>query len=200
MGGTTVENYDPDKELWARAIHDPSAFDELCEKHSVLVRGELRRLRPSLTREDLHDLEQLVRIELFKSLPNFRGEALLSTWLVGITKNVFHNWFRKPQAHYDTIAISEDLDSSTTHTSTPPQEKPIIDAIVLRDALKKLTECEQQVIQLRYNAQLTDMEIECRLNTPLGTVKSRISRALKKLRCDDILREAFLFEEGTDIE
>ena len=52
----------------------------------------------------------------------------------------------------------------------------------LRSALTALTPNERQAIEAAYFSELTYAEVAARLNEPLGTVKTRISSALHKLR------------------
>lgn len=56
-------------------------------------------------------------------------------------------------------------------------------------ALRRLTESQRVVLVLRYVADLTVPEVAEVLHVPVGTAKSRISRALAAIRLTDILEE-----------
>ena len=59
---------------------DSAAFGLLVRQHQSAVRAQLRRLlRGDLARAD--DLAQEVFVQAWLKLPQFRGEARLSTWL-----------------------------------------------------------------------------------------------------------------------
>jgi RNA polymerase sigma-70 factor, ECF subfamily len=53
---------------------------------------------------------------------------------------------------------------------------------VVRAAMAVLTPSERQVVEAAFMAEMTHAEVAARLNEPLGTVKTRIRNALKKLR------------------
>ena len=73
------------------------------------------------------------------------------------------------------------------------------DAVATTDAVHRaldhLTKQHRDVVVLRYFAGLTEQETARALDTPAGTVKSRLSRALHRLASDDHLRD--LRPEGT---
>ena len=188
-GETNVDDRDPDLVLWQRAVQDARAFEQLRLKYRILVRSEMRRRVATLKEEDLQDLEQLVWIAVNHSLPSFRGQSRFSTWLVGTSKNVLFSWLRQQR----TRPACENLDILFAATNQPDstQETPIVHAIVLTEAVENLKSNERDVIQLRYQEQLTDEEIARRMEIPLGTVKSLIRSALKKLRQNEHLWQAF---------
>ncbi len=55
-------------------------------------------------------------------------------------------------------------------------------AHVLQQALRVLTPAERQAIETAYFSELTYVDVAARLNEPLGTIKTRIRSALRKLR------------------
>lgn len=65
------------------------------------------------------------------------------------------------------------------------------EAVVLRDAVRRsltqLSPDQREVVVLRYYAHLTEAQMAAALGVAPGTVKSRLARALKVLRCDPTL-------------
>jgi len=180
-------------------MHDARTFDQLRLKYRVLVRGEMRRRVPGLKEEDLQDLEQSVWIAINSSLPTFRGQSLFSTWLVGTTKNILFSWLRQQRSHPATVSPSDPSEAPTTPLPDKDGalEAPIVQAVVLETAIDHLKEKERQVIHFRYWEQLTDEEMAQRMNLPLGTVKGIVRSALRKLRHNRHLWQAFM--EGMPI-
>ncbi len=61
-------------------------------------------------------------------------------------------------------------------------QEQLLDAVALSQGVRALTGVQREAIQLAYYEGLTHAEIANRLGTPLGTVKSRLSEALRSLR------------------
>lgn len=57
----------------------------------------------------------------------------------------------------------------------------------LEQAVASLSAEHRQVVELRYFDDLPVSQIAKRIDIPIGTVKSRLSRALRVLECDDLL-------------
>jgi len=77
------------------------------------------------------------------------------------------------------------------HPSSPPEEAPRgpqealeheENAVLVRDALTRLTPGERQAIEVAFFSELTYAETATRLDQPLGTIKTRIRSGLSKLR------------------
>ena len=63
----------------------------------------------------------------------------------------------------------------------PAREQEIVDRLWLHGALSRLPDREREVVGLAYFAELSHSQIAVRIDQPLGTVKSRIRRALERL-------------------
>lgn len=75
------------KDLVERARRrDGAAFRELFRAHLAMVHRVIYRLAGP--RSDVEDLVQTAFVEAFRSLPDFRGDALFSTWLTRIAVRV----------------------------------------------------------------------------------------------------------------
>ncbi|HLK59303.1 MAG TPA: sigma-70 family RNA polymerase sigma factor [Chthonomonadaceae bacterium] len=178
-----MQGRDPDLEIWRQAQrHDAAAevaYAQLRRKYTPLVYTELRKRNYYTGEEDLHDLAQRVWIAVWNSLPTFRGQSAFSTWLVGITKNIAFDWLRRKKVEERAVysVVQERLTSDEALT-----ESQIVTHAAVHQAVMNLVQTEREVIYLRYFAQLTDEAIAKQLETPLGTVKSRIRAGLVKLK------------------
>ncbi len=82
-------------------------FEQLVREHQDMVFRTLFRLLG--TREHLDDLAQDVFLRLFRAWPQFRGEALLTTYLYRIAVNVAQDeWKRRKKERDSTVSISEE--------------------------------------------------------------------------------------------
>jgi RNA polymerase sigma-70 factor (ECF subfamily) len=83
---------------------DPAAFRELFQAHAGSVQRVVRRMVGA--RADVEDLVQTAFVEAFRSLPDFRGDALFSTWLTRIAIRVTMRAVRRrqpPEASLDDV-------------------------------------------------------------------------------------------------
>ncbi len=94
---------------------DPAAFRELFHCYVGLVHRVVRRLAgPG---PDVEDFVQAAFVEAFRSLPDFRGDALFSTWLTRITVRVaMHGTRRRPPR-----ALSLDETTERAHDHPDPE-------------------------------------------------------------------------------
>jgi RNA polymerase sigma-70 factor (ECF subfamily) len=66
--------------------------------------------------------------------------------------------------------------------STPPDDEPVVQRLDMARMIARLNEAQQQTVRLAYYDGLTHEQIAQRLDEPVGTVKSRLSNALRALR------------------
>lgn len=102
------------------------------------------------------------------------------TWLLNIVRRVAIDKTRsasyKKEKRTDGSSAWESQELQGHHWM------PEIETIGLRGMVNSLDEKQQEVIDLIYFQGFTHKEVQERLNIPLGTVKSRIRLAMKKLR------------------
>ena len=181
-----------DAELIARAkCGDLRAFDQLVLQHQQTVFAVALRMLGS--RDEAQDIAQDAFVRAFRGLGSFRQEAKLSTWLVSITMNLCRNrrrwWMRRRRVivaslddsgNGDERALKDeiaDLAPSPALLAERSDQKRVIMA-----ALQTLDEEDRMVIVLRDIQGYAYEEIAEALGWPLGTVKSRLSRARLQLR------------------
>jgi RNA polymerase sigma-70 factor (ECF subfamily) len=66
--------------------------------------------------------------------------------------------------------------------STPAEDEPVVQRLDMAHMVAQLNEAQQRTIRLAYYDGLTHEQIAQRLGEPVGTVKSRLSNALRALR------------------
>jgi RNA polymerase sigma-70 factor (ECF subfamily) len=157
---------------------DDVAFTELVERYKDLVYGMIWRLAPDRTQAD--DLAQDVFLKVHRGLPYFRGEARLSTWIYRIVANVCTQARSRPVREVSLDRGPE----------KPPIDPPSIDGsfadFELRDRLEKaIAQLPEQYRFLIAAHHLRGVQYEAlaeALNVPLGTVKTHLHRAKRRLR------------------
>lgn len=109
-------------------------------------------------------------------------KASASTWIYTIARNMRIDLLRKinrPEPDMNDPAMTPDPDPMAYDVIALDQE-----AELMRKSLAELPEDQQRVLQLAYFEDKTHSEVAEELNVPLGTVKSRIRLALKRIRTE----------------
>ena len=164
----------PDAELIARVVagDDPRAFERLVMQYQSPVRGFLRQLTSDPAAAD--DLAQETFLKAFQRLAQFRGDAKLSTWLIAIAYNEFRQSQRRT-AHQLKItgALRQEPDLHTIEPSSEIHDLPKL--------LGWLEEDERVVMVLSYAYEFSHREIALVTGLPVGTVKSKVTRAKQRI-------------------
>lgn len=176
---------------------DPTAFEKLVTANEAFVYNlALRTLR---SEQDAQDACQEVFIKVWTSLGSFRGDSKLSVWLYRITGNVCTDILRRRKG--DTVSLTfEDGDGGDTELEIPdsaPGPYEILEkkerSAALSAALFSLPEEHRRPLILRESGGMSYIEISKALNIEVGTVKSRIFRARKKL-CEILSEDGNFFD------
>jgi RNA polymerase sigma-70 factor, ECF subfamily len=170
---------DDQRELIDRAqAGEATAFERLAAQHAVrLWRCALALCRDSHWAEDL---AQETLVEAWQSLARFDGRCEFSSWLHGILRHRFLKGRRQNAAR---LSASDGLDQTPCIACTPDRSAEVSeDALRIRQTVASLPEEHRLVVELRFFAGATLDEISAAIGCPLGTVKSRLHHALKKLR------------------
>lgn len=153
-----------------------------------LYAGAMRLARnPS----DAADLVQETYLKAYQAFDRFEQGTNLKAWLFRILTNTYINLYRKRQK----AGIQEGLDeledwqlgdsSSLTQSSVRSAEAEAIDHMpdaVIRDALNSLPEQRRLVIYLADVEGFSYQDIADIMDTPVGTVMSRLHRGRRDLR------------------
>jgi len=161
-------------------------FEQLVRDHQSMVFRTLLRLTGS--REHLDDLAQEVFLRLFRALPGFRGESLVTTYLYRITVNVAQDeWKRRRRDAQSLVSISDETYAWEERLQHP--ERNAEEQIEEREfqnlveaQLQLLSHAERAVLVLYHQEERTYEQIALALGLPVGTVRTHLHRGRKKLR------------------
>ena len=144
--------------------------------------------------QDAMDCAQETMLRAYRSFSSFRKEARFSTWITRIAMNVCSDELRRrrPAVSLDQMREEAGFDPPSKEKSPYAQLEEKERLALLRKALGELPEDVRQLIVLRDIKGLSYDEIAAILSLPLGTVKSRISRARDKL-AEKLKQSAELF-------
>lgn len=137
---------------------------------------------------DAEDVAQEAFIRAFKNFAHYDPTRPLLPWLLGITANLARNRRRALGRYlYHIQRLARLVPEETTHPESEATQNTDAQAIWL--AVRRLTATDQEIIYLRYFLSLSVEETSVALAIAPGTVKSRLSRALERLR--GIVRDEF---------
>ena len=163
---------------------DMDAFEAIVRAHEKTVYN--LALRSLGNPEDAEDAAQEVFLKAYTSIKSFRGESKISVWLYRITNNVCIDFLRRRR---DVVSLSvEDAEGAETEleiADTAFDPAAIAERADLKarvgEAVRLLPQEQREAFLLRVVAEQSYEEIAAALNIDIGTVKSRIFRARKKL-------------------
>ncbi len=126
------------------------------------------------------DLTQQTFMGLVQSRDRFRGDASFRTYLFMIARKRLYSYLRKNQrkdpVEFDSTSVADIGLASPSRAVAVRQEQQL-----LLQALRRLPVEMQVALELFYWEELTVAEIAEVLETPIGTVKSRLQRARTRL-------------------
>jgi RNA polymerase sigma-70 factor (ECF subfamily) len=158
-------------------------FTEIVIRHQPRVKRFLSRHTQQL--EDAADLTQETFVQAYLKLPNWRGKAKFSTWLIGIALNLARNHAnRSPNLRHVHGAFSENDEAIDKGFGYDPERAFAENS--RQHAL--LAALGQLPVELRMPLTLIALddipydEAAVVLAIPIGTLKSRLNRARRLLR------------------
>lgn len=132
---------------------------------------------------DAEDLTQQAFVEAAKAYESFRGASELSTWLYGIAMNLVRNYLsRSPHRRY---AFESDEVLETTQAEQPDPSEQLAQTQAVRRLQQEIDGLPaemREVLLLVALEELSYEEAAVLLSIPVGTVRSRVSRARTTLR------------------
>jgi RNA polymerase sigma-70 factor (ECF subfamily) len=157
---------------------DERAFAELVDRYKDLVYGMVTRL--SSDRTQVEDLAQEVFLKIHRGLPYFRGDARLSTWIYRIVANVCSQSRGKPRVE---VSLEQGPDRPAID---PGASDGAFANLELRDRLEKaIAQLPEQYRFLIAAHHLKGVQYDAlaeALDIPIGTVKTHLHRAKRRLR------------------
>jgi RNA polymerase sigma-70 factor (ECF subfamily) len=157
---------------------DAKAYRELVERHEHRVYRFL--LKHVACADEAEDLAQETFLQAYRSLRSYQASAQFTTWLIGIGLNVarnHHNRSRLPAAGGD-----EEIEKLLCPAADPAdsaRQTALLRA--LHRAMSGLPADQRECVTMIALEGLAYDEASLVLGVPIGTIKSRLSRARAKL-------------------
>lgn len=165
--------FDDDRQLVAKAAAgSPAAGEELFSRHWLAAWRLAFSVSGSAAAAD--DVAQDAFERAFRGLSSFNGRSSFRTWLSRIVLNQSIDLARR-QSRLQPLELAE-MPSEEWSDDAAVRDRDLFDAVLA------LPPERRTAIVLRYWARHTPPEIAEILGVPLGTVHSRLARALAELR------------------
>lgn len=169
-------------EALARAVQQGSeaAMNSLVERYySPLLRYLFRMAGGQQALAE--DMTQETFLRMMRGISSYNPQRPFKAWLYTVASNVARNYYSKADTKLTENSEEEDdyaADESLPEAAMMQRQ----DSAAVFDALMSLPEQQRSVVVLFYYEDLPQKEIAEILSIPLGTVKSRLSNGLKRLR------------------
>lgn len=158
---------------------DKAALEELYDRYEKMLFSYLCKMTGD--RDLAEEALQEVFVKVWRGVGSYdESKGKFVAWLVTMSRNAAVDLIRKqkkPSVPLDEIAEVESTDSSVEETAEWQEKSEQI-----HQAVQHLSEEQQKMVQLFYFKGYTHETIAEKCGIPLGTVKSRIRLALKKLK------------------
>lgn len=162
-----------DRELIAEFLTgDRASAGHLVKRYQSPIRQFLRRLTAG-DHALADDIAQETFIRMLTGLAAFRGDASLSTWLHAVAYRIFLR-------HVESSSRFEFVDDEEMPEAMAVAPTAMSD-ILVEQMMKHLSVKERLMVTLSFSAGMSHSEIAEVTGTPLGTIKSHVNRAKKKL-------------------
>ncbi|WP_226682319.1 RNA polymerase sigma factor [Sutcliffiella horikoshii] len=159
---------------------DQAAFEAFVHRYHVPIHQYTERLLKDSKKAE--DVVQETFIRLLKQLKSKQIPTYPKAWLYRVASNICKDYWRSAQYRSEDTAKEE-------MPVTVDQQASVIEIYERQEtrkemlaSLKSLSESQQQIVTLRFYQDMKLKEIADILDLPLGTVKSNLFHALKKLK------------------
>lgn len=164
-----------------RSGQKDKAFDNIVSSYTERLYWHVRRF--TCSHDDSNDLLQDIFIKVWSSLPNFRGESQLYTWIYRIATNEVLNHMRKQR-----LRAMVSLDSEANFLAKKIDEDAYFNGDELQrellKAIQRLPEKQRIVFCFRYFDEMKYEEISEITDTSVGALKASYHFAYNKIKED----------------
>lgn len=189
-GNTPVRPSPAAGDLEALRAGDSQALRRfVCEHSTLLYRGIFRLVRDP---DETENLMQETYFQALRSLPSFRGQSRVSTWLYGIAMNVTLAFLRKQRRTKvldaeemerlpsDAVPVGQEAALAFQNPQEVVERQELVRLV--REAVQQLPASYRDIITLRDLEARSTEEVAARLGISEINVRVRLHRARQALR------------------
>ena len=156
---------------------DERAFGRLMEQFGARTLAHLR----GLTGDDAEDVQQEVWLTVYRNIAGLSNPGAFRTWLYRTTRHRAIDWLRRRKRERELI---EDvvLEAPVSAGAAEPDAMPEMSEARFNAVLAVLPPPQREVVLLRYREDLSYAEIALVVGCPIGTVRTRLHHAKRRLQ------------------
>jgi RNA polymerase sigma-70 factor (ECF subfamily) len=173
------------------ALHngDPAPFEEFVRSEAGTLIAFFVHL--GAERSEAEDLAQETFVKLYKSAPHYEPRQAFSSYALRVARNAWIDRRRRAAVRPGGVSLDEQTDDGAAPLGerlTAPASDVLAlaslseDRARLRLAIAQLPAAHAAVFELAVLRELPYASVAQTLGIPVGTVKSRVFHALRKLR------------------
>jgi RNA polymerase sigma-70 factor (ECF subfamily) len=171
--------------LLERAKTDPKGVVEVYDRYADRLYAYF--VRRCGHRETAEDLTSRVFVQFLKALPTLEWRGLpLEAWLFRTASNALIDHWRRLGTHMEVVPTNEEDEAPWDPPSLQPgpdrNAELVMEGERIREVLSHLSPRDQEVLDLRFFAELEPMEMATILNVSPNHASVLVYRALARLR------------------
>lgn len=171
-----IKGEESDEEIIEHILSgDASYFKIIYKRYLAKVRATIFRLAGG---DHIDDMTQEAFIRIYQGLGKLKERRYLSTWIYRVSVNVVFDFHRRKGSHVETA----DTKVEEEHEGTYEIQSSIFKRQMIEKGLRSLSLEHRTVLVLHDLEELTMKEISGIVESPVGTVKSRLFHARKQMR------------------
>lgn len=167
-----------DLELMRRiASGEHRALEELYARHQLALFGYLLGLSPD--RETAEEILQDTLLAVWRSAGSYEGRSPVRTWLIGVARRQAHDALRRR-----ALPVEDGVDLESVPSREPGPEELTLARVTAREleaGIRRLSPEHRQAIVLVLVEGLSYEQAARELGIPVGTVRSRLNAARRRL-------------------
>jgi RNA polymerase sigma-70 factor (ECF subfamily) len=163
---------------------DMAALEGILETYG----GPMATLAHGMLRDpvEAQDVVEEALVRVHEAGPGFRGERGLRTWLLRITANLCRDRLRRRRFTAGSLDGPVPMHDAALRFTPVADWDEALDQVRVSEALDRaiagLADEQREAVVMRHRLELSYEEMSDALGVPLGTIKSRLARALAALR------------------
>lgn len=164
---------------------DPGPFERFVEVETSTLLGFFRRLGAS--REEAEDLTQDTIVKLYRSAPRYEARERFEALAYRVARNAWIDAGRRASVRPARAAGGDGaLEAGLPRVASEPDVERLAESREsgerLEAAMARLSQAQREVFELGALQELPYEQVAAILSIPVGTVKSRMFNAVRKLR------------------